>query len=334
MILQAKQERKKRMEYRGIQLDESVKLYNKDESYNKKTKGALDSLADSLAKKNHVLLSEYKDNRSKVLIDFKCDHEPHLIRPQDYKRGRGCPMCGVFTYTELPSEQAKKKFIEMIRNNNHKLLSEYKNRKEKVLIDFDCGHELHLIRPQDYKRCRGCPMCGKSSSEQTKKEFSKLIKSNGHRLLSEYKSAKEKVLIDFDCDHEPHLIRPNDYKKGHACPKCKESKGEKIIRKWLDENNINHITQYMLPNRNWRYDIYIPSKNLIIEVQGLQHFQFVKYFHKTKENFYKQANDYNKKWGYACNRLGYNYMEVDYREAKPELALERFLEEFNELQAK
>ena len=470
---------------------------------------------------NHILLSEYKSNHEKVLIDFKCEHGPHLISPAHYKNSKGCPKCGYASMAEKRSREASEEFPLLVKTNNHILLTPYgKNNIDKVLIDFKCGHEPHLITPSQYKQgsrcpkcsghcpeqakeefyllaekeeykiigkyvnagtsiklqcknghywsvdpsafksnghrcriCRGldpeqakedfylevkkagykllgtykgshikvklqcdkghfwnanpttfkngtrCRKCSGLDPEQTKEDFLKEVKANGHILLSEYgknandkvlidfkcshgpnwttphsyriakhkcikcsyeamgekrsqesreafpllvqsnkhillsdygKNCYEKVLIDFKCGHEAHWIAPTSYKSGQGCPICSESKGEKIISEWLDQNNIKYQREYKLPNKRWRYDFYIPSENLIIEVQGVQHYKFVEYFHKTKENFYKQANDYNSKWAYARLKLGINFIEVNYKEGDPELALERFIKAYNE----
>ena len=49
--------------------------------------------------------------------------------------------------------------------------------------------------------------------------FKELVKSNGYELLSEYKSAKTKVKIRCNNDHE-YKVRPDDFKSGKRCPIC------------------------------------------------------------------------------------------------------------------
>ena len=46
-------------------------------------------------------------------------------------------------------------------------------------------------------------------------------------------------------------------------------------------------------------DFFIPSRNLMVEVHGRQHYEFVDFYHKTKSGFYKsQARDRDKiSWG-------------------------------------
>lgn len=458
--------RKEKVEYRGIQLDESVKLYKKDGEYNKAIKRSLDELADLLVKKNHILKNEYKGTERKILVDYQCGHEPHSIRVADYKNGIGCPKCSGVCPTQakadfyklvetnehiclgdylgnekkilidfkcghepkfitphdykqgkkcrdckseklskLFSKQSREEFILLVEANGHTLLtpygknsrqkvlidfkcghhepqeiiidsykktqtcpecniekskitigkikrqkskrafenllkqhnnillSEFKTRHDLVLIDYQCGHEPHKVRPCDYNG--NCPYCvaikqGEVLKKRAEKAFISLVKKNKHILLSQYKGADEHILIDFRCGHPPHELRPTNYKMGSGCPKCSLSKGVKAICKWLDENEIKYELEYSLPLKKWRYDIFIASENLIVEVHGIQHFKFIEHFHRTKKNFYKRAQIDHEKWAYACS-LGYNYLEIDYREHIPELALERFLKEFDEM---
>lgn len=49
----------------------------------------------------------------------------------------------------------------------------------------------------------------------------------GYKILSEYTGSKDKILIDFNCGHEPHWIIPNSLQKGHGCPFCKSYNNSK-----------------------------------------------------------------------------------------------------------
>ena len=87
--------------------------------------------------------------------------------------------------------------------------------------------------------------------------FMELLHENGHELLSDYVNNKTKVLINFGCEHDPRWVRPGDYKIGVRCPKCKVSKGEKVILDYLTENEFNVVSQYRIDGYNYKYDIYI-----------------------------------------------------------------------------
>ena len=207
------------------------------------SKQAKEDFVNIVNNNGHTLLSEYTNNRTKVLIDFNCGHESHWIRPADYKSGKGCPKCA-----GLCPEQAKEDLIELINENGHKLLSEYVNNSTKVLIDFNCGHESHWIKPNHYKRGVGCPKCAGKCPEQAKEDFMSLINKNRHKLLSEYVDASTKVLIDYNCGHEPHWITPNSYKKGVRCPKCSGNCPEQAkedFMNMINKNNHSLLSEYV-----------------------------------------------------------------------------------------
>src|SRR5208283_3925698 len=71
----------------------------------------------------------------------------------------------------------------------------------------------------------------------------------------------------------------------HGCPKCKLSHGELRIIKFLESNNIEYVTQKTFndfrnsfTDKMYQYDFYIPSKNLLIEYDGKQHFEYGGFF--------------------------------------------------------
>jgi hypothetical protein len=340
-------------------------------------KQAKEGLLKLIQENGHEILSEYVNDGTKVLIDFKCGHDPHPIRPGDYKKGNGCRKCA-----GLCPIQAEEDFKRLLEKNGHKLLNQYVNAQTQVLIDFNCGHEARWIKPNAYNNGNGCSKCNgkcpiqakenfyqevekagyKTLGEykgalttvklkcdkghvidmipgnftslnnrcrkcagkcpiQAKEELLKLIKENGHELLSEYKNTNLHVLIDFNCGHKPHRIRPYSYKQKHGCPLCNESRGERIIREYLETNGIAYKSQYKFPNDNREYDFYLPLENTIVEVHGQQHYEEVDFFRLSLEE--QQLSDRHKE-KYA-KEMGFNYIVVDYREHDPRLALERFI---------
>ena len=59
------------------------------------------------------------------------------------------------------SKDAYVKFINFINKKEYILLSNYYGATKKVCVDFQCGHEPHLITSDDCKQGKGCPKCGK-----------------------------------------------------------------------------------------------------------------------------------------------------------------------------
>lgn len=65
---------------------------------------------------------------------------------------------------------------------------------------------------------------------------------------------------------------------------------ERIINVFLREH-IGFIREYRfkdLKGGRYRFDFYVPAFNILVEVDGEQHFKFVKKFHKTRADFLKQ----------------------------------------------
>lgn len=208
----------------------------------KRAKKSFDEFIKLLKQNNHKLLTEYTNSKTKVLIDFKCGHKPHSITPNSYKGGRRCPMC-----SKRGKEYGELSLLQLIESNGHELLTSYVDAKTEVLIDFKCGHEPYSITPDSYKGGHGCIKCANTCPEQAKDKLIKLVKENGHELLSEYKSTHEKVLIDFKCGHKPHWISPSKYKTGRWCPKCPDvtqiGAKNRFIKK-MDEMGYTALTEY------------------------------------------------------------------------------------------
>jgi len=289
---------------------------NINRNKNKMLKAKKDFL-EQLENNNHILLSEYINTDTKVLIDFNCEHEPHLITPEKYKRGDRCPNC------VGKNGQAKKDFMSLLDKNKHYLIGEYINNSTKVLIDFNCGHEPHLTSPSKYKAGQRCPKCANEnrnnlSIEKARIDFLQVIKSNNHILKSEYINSSTKVLIDFKCGHNPHWITPNDYKLYKGCPYCK-NKGEGALYNLLLETFEEVETQKTFDNLKDKkllsYDFYLPTYNLLIELDGVHHREIVTYgkdYESSKDRFEdrikkdKLKNEYAKNNNIHLLRIEYN----------------------------
>lgn len=98
-------------------------------------------------------------------------------------------------------------------------------------------------------------------------------------VLGVYTKAKDKIKVKCKiCSHEWEAT-PNNLLRGKGCPICKQSHGEEFITNYLKSNNIEFIPQYSIEidtniNISGRanIDFYIPSKNLFIEYNGIQHY--------------------------------------------------------------
>lgn len=83
--------------------------------------------------------------------------------------------------------------------------------------------------------------------------------------------------------------------RGRGCPKCKLSKGEKEIMKFLNKYKIEFNYQKtfdecvnILP---LKFDFYLPQQNLLIEFDGEQHNNVSDFFGGVEGLIYRKKND-------------------------------------------
>lgn len=302
---------------------------------------AKEHLIELLKENDHNWIDgEYINAHGNILVDFKCIHDPQWVRINDYKNGHWCKECGKKKRPVNRKNKSKEELVKLIEKNDHEWFEgEYLDSNTKIRINYKCGHEPHWVTPNHYKTSGvGCPDCyelymrGQNiAKERGKENFILAVKKNKHEWVEgEYKSSKDKVRIDYKCGHEPHWITPGNYINDIDCPHCSESKGEKVIREYLESEGIKHKTQFMFPGFSRKYDFMIYELKTIVEVHGRQHYE-EGYLHELSgKTLAKEQENDREKEDYAME-MGYTYIIVDYREHIPKLALKKFIKSYTEL---
>lgn len=153
--------------------------------------------------------------------------------------------------------------------------------------------------------------------KRTKNEFiEKAILVHGNKYdysLVDYIKGNNNVTIVCK-KHGEFLQSSSEHLKGKGCPKCSMSKGEALIKKFLEQNNIYFIYQKIFGDcqhlSNLRFDFYLPERNILIEFDGIQHYKIFNYFggektfNRTKTND-EIKNKYTKDNGIILFRLSY-----------------------------
>lgn len=101
-----------------------------------------------------------------------------------------------------------------------------------------------------------------------------------------------------DCGEEKYMRIADLYKQGFACPRCSDGIpiGERIMYIILKENDIDFIKEYEFDNARYKYDFYLKDFNMIIEMNGKQHYEETTISRGTKSLEYEIENDKNKKY--------------------------------------
>ena len=69
----------------------------------------------------------------------------------------------------------------------------------------------------------------------------------------------------------------NNHLTGQGCPNCNSSKGELFISQFLKENKIEfkeqHSFEGLKMKKNLKCDFFLPKHNVVIEFNGIQHYE-------------------------------------------------------------
>ncbi|MDD4804632.1 MAG: zinc-ribbon domain-containing protein [Candidatus Pacebacteria bacterium] len=253
---------------------------------------------------NIKILGEYKNNYTK--IKCKCLHDNFIWTVKPYFLLNGESTCPVCNGRRLTPDIFKEKFYKI--HKNIKLLSEFMSHDTKVKCQCLIDNHVWYAMPSNLLQGKGCSKCRDRKKTKTNDEFLRELYNVNQYILPLDKYEKINKKIRFRCQICGHVweTTPSHTLRGSGCPKCKSSKGEKKISKYLKDRSIMSFSQYKFDDLlgvgggYLSYDFYVPDNNLLIEYQGEFHdnSESVKNF-QTEEDFIKQQEHDRKKRNYA-----------------------------------
>ena len=268
------------------------------------------------------ILSKYEKDNIKVRCRCKICGFEWESKPSNLLQGKGCKQCH-FRKLSVIKMKSHEQFVEELCeiNKDIKVLSKYSGRQNKVncrcLIhneDFSMTAGHLLDGEIGCKKCINLKfhLCGLKTHEQFIKELSDI--NLNIEVLGKYDGAKNNIKVK--CLKCGHIWNPiaSSLLDGCGCPRCRVSKGEEKIEKYLINNNINFEPQKKFSDLKntlpLSYDFYLPDYNLLIEYQGQFHDGTTSMVLKEKYFDKQQKNDKLKR-DYAKNN-GYNLLEIWY----------------------
>ena len=244
--------------------------------------------------------------------------------PESILRGGGCKLC------------CKEKIGKKFRKTDEKYLSDlqqvhpyiipieqYVNALTKIKHRCKiCNYEWDVTPGSLLTLDFGCPCCAHKQASINRRysldEYKDILARNNPNveIVGEYlgtmtPTSHKCVVCGFIWNAYPGNII-----KGHGCPLCSLSFGEKKIANFFDVNNVSYEVEKTFPNLLGvgngflSYDFYIPISNCLIEYQGKQHEKSVYYFGGKEQLIIQQEHDRRKR-EYA-KQHGFKLLEIWY----------------------
>lgn len=200
----------------------------------------------------------------------------------EYNQRANSHLNGVDPFRKMTTDDFIKSSIEKYGDDYDYSLTDYKDYHKKVKIIFKRTGEIFDQSPSNHLYSGYRPERIKRKDTKSFIADALIVHDNKYTYeKTDYKTAIIKVIITCPV-HGDFLQVPNTHLCGSGCPRCNESLGEKEIAKFLNKHNITFDRQHRFDLcRNKQplpFDFYIPSMRILIEFDGIQHFQPVSYF--------------------------------------------------------
>lgn len=253
-----------------------------------------------------------KDSRcDKVILNCK-EHGEYEIRVKTIIDGRGeCIKCN--GYKKLISKEEFKSKLYNAFGNTIIPISEYRGTMTDMTFKCDKGHifkrapnifffgNLHLP----------CPICSKEALAKEKLKTTEQFKLDAIKVYGEdkydltntvYEKSNKPVTVKCNECGRYFTIEANSFLRGHGCPyhNCNSSIKEKELKETIEKLGFQCMSNCrdILPSGK-EIDIYIPSKKIAIEFDGL-------YWH----NELNKDKKYHLNKTIECEQLGIRLVHI------------------------
>lgn len=239
-----------------------------------------------LTHNTYEVLSEYTSSRGKVKVKhIECGYT-YDIKATVFLQGGRCSKCAT------NARKTHAKYIEevyLLVKDEYTVLGKYTLARNKIKIKHNsCNFEYDVVASKFLFDDR-CPNCCSTKKKTAREVRNKIVElgNNEYELLGEYKNSVTPIkLKHIACSHIFKMTYGNFVSQGQRCPKCKSSKGERLVSNFLNRQNLRYEEQYKFKEciniRPLPFDFAVLGKNenviALMEFDGRQHFEPVDFF--------------------------------------------------------
>ena len=275
----------------------------------------------SIKRPDIEVVGKYINMKTKIV--HRCLNHDFLweTSPENILKGCGCPKCRgekISNNLSLSHED----YVEELKiiNPNIIVLDKYKNNHTQILHKCIIHDFEWKTSPASVLQGCGCPICkGEKIGNNLRKTHIQYIEevqliNPSIMVLGKYIDAVTPILHKCLKDGHEWYACPSNILSGYGCPICKESKGERKIRLWLNDHNIEYIQQApfedCIDKRPLPFDFYLPTYNSCIEYDGEQHYFPIEYF--GGEEYFKYVQYHDKIKNEYCKNNGILLLRIPY----------------------
>lgn len=277
------------------------------------------SFIETVSKLNHCVdysfeKTIYVNNKTKVVVTCK-EHGDFKISPSHLLNGQGCPKCRY-----IKSANSKRRSIDDViklakdvhgDKYDYSLIKAYKNDRIKYPIICPDHGVFEQTFNNHINGRQGCPECGKLKCAKSRTlSFEECVNKANlvHNFAYTYDSDGFKntdSYVNIHCSkHGVFRQQMKNHLIGQKCPLCFKEKSNveqqvlDLCKTLVGEENIICNDRTILGGKE--LDIYIPSKNIAIEINGL-------IWHSEKFN---KDNAYHAKKTELCEKQGIRLIHI------------------------
>lgn len=246
----------------------------------------------------YSILSDYINITTEITLQHNACKDggsyEYNVRPYAFLSGARCPKCAG---NQLKTTELFKEEVYELVGEEYTVLDDYVHSHIPIRMKHNaCVDGVNCefpVPPAQFLSGSRCPKCQnlnraekqRKTERQFKEEVFELV-GDEYTVLGDYKNARTYIKMRHnDCKHGgayDYQVTPDAFLRGSRCPRCSESKGEKRIADWLDENNIFYKREYKFDDcrhkRTLPFDFAVfkdKSLILLIEYHGGQHYKTV-----------------------------------------------------------
>lgn len=197
--------------------------------------------------------------------------------------GHGCPIC---------KRKGTKKFKpsdiqDILKSNNPTVeyIGGYTDCNHKATFKcLVCGHTWDTTAGNVLEG-HGCPKCSHAKQGRDKRltqdEFNSRLNDN-ITVLTPYSGQDARYQVQCNTCGRIYETSGASLLLGCGCELCRKSRGEVLIKQYLDKNGYENIPQYHFDDCKYKntlsFDFYLPNDKICIEFDGLQHYKPIEFF--------------------------------------------------------